>query len=404
MTDTLPTSRSVARATVLFSTLLAAVLLLLPLAGCGGEPEAASGEPVEAIVEAPLAVAERSDIPRRVEIQGTVEADRTASVAARVMAQVTRIRVAAGDPVTRGQALLEIDPQSSRGQVSQAEGTLTQARAQLSLADRNYRRFQALLETDAASQLEVDQARTEYEQARGAVERARGAVTSTSAVASDTTLRAPFDGRVVRRLVEVGDLAAPGRPLLLLQGDSGRRLTLEVPESLVTASGLAVGDRVPFTLDNRPDLGTLDGRVVEMSPGADPLSGSFEVKVALPAGSLTAAGSSIPTGVTGRGLIPAPGSTAVTVPADAVLPRGGMELVVIRDADGRARTRVVTTGARFERSDGTPAVEILSGLAGGETVLRALPATPPSGARVREAAIPRRPAETRSAPAAEEGS
>lgn len=365
---------------------LTLLFTLALLSGCGGEPELPPRSPEDAVVRAALGTAERRNVSRRVEIQGTVEADKTANVSARVMAQVTAVHVAGGDRVRRGQVLLEIDPQSSRGQVSQARGGLAQAEAQLALAERNYERFQALTEDHAASQLELDQARTRYEQARGAVEQARGAVSSASAVASDTTVRAPFDGRVVRRMVEEGDLAAPGRPLLMLESDAGRRLDLSVPESLVSLAGLRIGDRVPVRIDTRPQLGTVEGAIVEMTPGADPLSHSFQVKVELPA----VPDGSIPTGVAGRGFLPGAVRSAVVVPRDAILEQGGMELVVVRGDDGRARTRVVTTGEVLAER-----VEILSGLSGGETVLRGLPAVPPSGARVEEAEVPSRPAEIR---------
>ncbi len=185
---------------------------------------------------------------------------------------------------------------------------------------------------------------------------------------------APFDGRVYRRMVEVGDLAAPGRPLLMLESDGPRRLRLAVPESLVAESGLAEGDAVEVAIDSRPGLGKVVGRVVERSSGADPASHSFEVKVALPADDL-------PTGAAGRAWVGGGSVARVVVPADALLRRGGLTLVALRTAEGTAATRVVTVGVAAD--DG---VEILSGLAGGETLLAGLDAPPPAGARVEELA------------------
>lgn len=362
--------------------LLLSFSLPVLVTACGGAGHD-TGEPAEApVVRAALGTAERTVIPRRVEIQGTVEADQTSSVSTRVMAQVTAVHVAAGDTVRRGQVLLEIDPQAARGQLSQAKGGLAQAQAQLALAERNYRRFEELYKTRAASELELDQARTHYEQARGAVEQAEGAVSAASSVASDSTVRAPYSGRVVRRMVEVGDLAAPGRPLLTIQSGDHRRLVLPVPESVVSRSRLALGDVVPLEIGHRPELGIVDGTVVEMTPGADPLSHSFEVKVGLPRNLVDGSGDSaaeIPTGVAGRAWLPTDSRTAVTVPRDAVLTQGGMSLVVVRTDEGTARTHVVTVGARTDDR-----VEVLSGLEGGERVLRGLPTVPPSGAVVEE--------------------
>jgi RND family efflux transporter MFP subunit len=223
---------------------------------------------------------------------------------------------------------------------------------------------------NAASELELDMARMQYEQAQGAVEQAEGAVSSAASVAGDSHVVAPFGGRVVQRLVEVGDLAAPGRPLLRLESTAGRRLALTVPETLMLESNLALGDEIRIRIDARADLKALTGTIVEMTPGADPASHSFRIKVALPV-------EDIPSGTAGRAWIEGKKRLLVAVPTAAVMRQGGMSLVVIKTDDGRASSRVVTRG---ERRDGQ--VEILSGLSGGEVVLLGLTSVPPAGALV----------------------
>lgn len=373
-----------------FPPLAASALLAAAfgVAACGGgHPPPSENAP--APLSAELARAERVVLPQAIELQGGVVADRSAAVSARVMANVTAIHVAAGDRVRRGQTLLEIDPQAARGQVSQAEGALAQARAALSLAERNYERYRALAEENAASELELDAARMQHEQALGAVEQARGALSSASAVAADSRVVAPFAGRVARRLVEVGDLAAPGRPLLELESAGGRRFAFSVPESTVVASGLGLGMTLEVSLDARPELGPLAATVVEMTPGADSSTHSYAVEATLPLGEL-------PSGSAGRVRLVTGDRPVVTVPVAAVLHQGGIDLVVLRDDDGRAASRAVTLGRRFDGDR----LEVLSGLAGGETVLVGLAMVPPAGAPVRspgEAAAPAAETATRAA-------
>lgn len=359
-------------------TLAAALALAVPLtllAACGGGHDDGHGaETALAAVDAEVARAERLDVARTVELSGSVEADRRAVVSTRVMAQVTAVHATAGDRLRRGQPVVSIDPAAARGQLDQARGALAQARAALSLAERNYERFEALAATDAASELELDKARMDYEQAQGAVEQAEGAVATAASMAEDSTVRAPFDGRVVRRMVEVGDLAAPGRPLLILESESSRRAVLLVPESTVAATGLAVGDPVPVRVDVRPDLGVLDGRVIEMSPGSDPMAHAYEVKVELP----TVDAAPLPTGTAVRARLPVGERSAVAVPAGAVLSRGGLDLVVVVDEEGRTSSRAVTLGLPLP--DGR--LEVLSGLKGGERVLLELADVPPAGSEV----------------------
>ncbi len=365
------------------STVLLTLLAVLA-SGCTGrtEPkkeEAAAGQ----TVTARLAAVETVTVPLAIELPGTVEADRTAAVSSRVMATVTAVHVRAGDPVRRGQLLVEIDPQTASGQVAQARGGLAQAQAGLALAERNYQRFQALAATEAASQLKLDLARSQYEQAKGAVEQARGAVSSASSVAAESRVVAPFDGRVAARLVEAGDLAAPGRPLVQIESSSAHRLAVAVPESLLAKAGLALGAAVQISLDARPDLGRFAGTVAELSPGADPVAHTFLVKIALGGlgGTGGTGGTEAPSGSTGRAWLSTGERSTVAVPADAVMRQGGATLVVVRDAEGRAASRIVTLGADL----GGGRIEVLSGLTGGETVLAGLAAVPPLGARVEEA-------------------
>jgi RND family efflux transporter MFP subunit len=353
-------------------TPIALFTFLVVISGCAGQTEPKQEAVQGQTVTARLASVEAVSAPVTIELPGTVEADRTAAVSSRVMATVTAVHVRVGDPVRRGQVLVEIDPQTAAGQVAQARGGLAQAQAGLALAERNYQRFQALAATEAASQLELDLARSQYEQAKGAVEQARGAVSSASSVASESRVVAPFDGRVTARLVEAGDLAAPGRPLVQVESSSAHRLAVAVPESLLAKAGLALGSPVPISLDARPDLGRFAGTVAELSPGADPVAHTFIVKIAL--GKME-----IPSGSTGRAWLPTGERSTVAVPADAVLRQGGATLVVVKDADGRAVSRIVTLGSDV----GGGRIEVLSGLTGGETVLVGLPAVPPLGARVQ---------------------
>lgn len=346
--------------------------LLLLVTGCGGH-EPAAPTATTTTVEAVLGLAERTEEPSVVELFGTVEAEKTATVSSRIMAMVTAVSVTTGDTVVKGQSLLTIDHQAAEGQLSQARGALAQARAALALAERNHERFKALAAVDAASELELDMARTRYEQALGAVEQAAGAVAAAGSVAADSRVVAPFSGRVSRKMVEVGDLAAPGRPLLQLESEAGQRLALTIPESVMTRAGLTIGQPLPIRIDTRPDLGILEATVVEMTPGADPASHSFRVKVALPA-------AGIPSGASARAWIETDRRTIVAVPETAVLQRGGLSLVVVRDAEGRVGSRVVTLGDSLASGR----VEVLSGLAGGETVLLGLASVPPTGARVQD--------------------
>ncbi len=339
-------------------------VVAIAAAGCGGGSKGA--EAPLAPVETQVVKVEAGQVPQIVDLYGTVEAERTAAVSSRVMATVTAVAVQPGDSVRQGQVLVEIDPATARGQEGQAKGGLAQAEAALALAERNLERFKALAAKGAASQLELDMATMQYKQAKGAVTQGEGAVEATSSIARESKVVAPFAGRVTAKLVEVGDLAAPGRPLVMVESAVGRRLVVAVPETVLTASGLKIGMPVAVRLDSRPGQ-EMNGRVSELYPGADPISHAFTVKVAIDG--------EVAAGLSGHAAIPVGTRVAVAVPRAALQRMGGLDLVVVRDAHGLSQSRAVTLGGALP--DGR--VEVLSGLAPGEEVAVGLAQVPPDG-------------------------
>lgn len=357
-------------------TRLASLALLagaFAFTACGARQDGAdTAEPSP--VSARLAVSERASAVQYAVLTGTVAAEKAAAVSARVLATVTAVHVEMGDEVSAGQTLITLDAAVAEGQLAQARGALAQAEAALALARRNHQRFQALAATQSASELEVDLARMQFEQATGAVAQAGGAVTAAQSLARDARVVAPFAGRISARLVEIGDLAAPGRPLVTVESGGGRRLVVSVPETVAQAAALEPGDPLAVTLDAQPTLGELTGRVLEVSPGPDPATHAYTVRIDLP----LASGTAVAAGSAGRVHLPVARHEAVRVPREALIESGGLTLVVVRDDDGRARSRVVTAGG--VAADGR--VEILSGLAGGESVALGLAIAPAAGARI----------------------
>jgi RND family efflux transporter MFP subunit len=334
---------------------LPVIPVLITAAGCGhhdAEQAPAQFEPMTVRT----AAVERVATVRPIEVRGLVQPAREAFVSSRAMGPVTAIHVTAGSAVAKGQPLLQIQPEASEGQLAQATGALSQAEAGLALAERNFRRFEALHGDGAASDLELDMARMEYERAQGAVKQAEGAVRAATTVAGESEVRAPFAGRVVDTVVEVGDLAAPGRPLVRVESTAGQQIVLTVREADI--GRLTLGQDIGVTIDARPDLGTIEGSLDEIVPSADPATHTFTVKVGLP-------GVALPTGLAGRAQIAGDLADQLVVPVSAVHRRGGLELAVVRAEDGTARTRAVTIGRRLEGDR----IEVLSGLAEGENVV-----------------------------------
>ncbi|MCP4899039.1 MAG: efflux RND transporter periplasmic adaptor subunit [bacterium] len=335
-------------------TIASSVALVVLGLGCADEGSHATRtelEPVQvSVVQVETVTAEHT-----IEIRGIVQPSQQANISSRVVGPVVSVKVRPGSVVNKGQALVEIQPEAAEGQLSQAAGALAQVKAAHALAERNFRRYEALHGEGAASELELDMARMQFEQAQGAVEQAQGAVKSATSVANEAIVRAPFNARIVQTLVEVGDLAAPGRHLVRLEALGGQQFWLSIRESQIHL--IETGTHVAVELDSRPDLGLIEGVIDEIIPSADPATHSFTVKVGLGT-------TKVPSGISGRAHLAGESNQRLVIPVSAVHARGGLELVVVRSSDGSSRTRAVTTGAQFP--DGR--IEVLSGLAAGESV------------------------------------
>lgn len=335
--------------------LLISVLVMVATLGACAPDTSEMAQADMAPISVQIIQAETESSQKTIEVHGIVQPARQAFISSRVMGPVVAVKTWAGASVSKGQTLVEIQPETAKGRVAQAEGALAQAQASLIMAKRNFKRYEALHAEKAASEVEMDMARMQYDQAQGAVDQASGAVHSAKAVAGEAEVTAPFAATVVERLVEVGDMAAPGRPLIRLESLEGRRLWLSVRETDI--SRLKLNQEIPVTLDSRAADGTIVGSVVEIVPSADPATHTFTVKVDLGA-------ADVPSGISGRAYVPGDIVDRIVIPTTAVHSRGGLELVVVRSTDGSARTRAITTGATLSNDR----VEVLSGLKPGEFV------------------------------------
>jgi RND family efflux transporter MFP subunit len=363
-------------------------------AACSPPAEQAAGD-ARAPVPVNVATVAMTDLTEPFETGGIVQARTTATVAARILAPVRAVRVVPGDRVRAGQLLVELDgrdldarARSARAAAVAAEQGATAAAAEeraagasLELASTTYDRIATLHQKRSATPRELDEATASLRsaearaagaaararEAAAAVEGARGGSEAASATEAYTRITAPFDGTVTDKMIEPGNMAAPGTPLLRIEDTRGFRLDVRVDQSRV--GDVSVGAAVPVLLDSgtRGAATTLNGIVSEIARAVDADARSFIVKIELP----ETAG--VRSGMFGRARFPGASRRALAVPAGALLRRGQVTSVFVVD-DGVARLRLVSV------ADG----EVLAGLSEGETVIVDPPAAVADGRRVSE--------------------
>ena len=313
------------------------IFAALVLAGCRDERRQAEPE------AKPLQVAVHAAVERRraatEAVPGTVKAKHRAFIEAKISGRVEDIPVSVGQRVEQGQLLALVEAREIKARLDQAAATREQA-------ERDLERFRALVAQKAVTRMEFDGAETKARVARAAVEEAQ-------AMLAYTRVNAPFAGVITRKLINAGDLAAPGKPLFEMEDPALLRFEAAVPESLI--AGLSPGMEVTVRIFNLPEGES--GTVAEISPVADPNSRTYLVKFDLPPRE------GLRSGQFGHVEVALASDMDISLPASAVLSRGQLELVyVVRN--GRAEMRLVRSGKRHGHD-----VEILSGIEPGEQVI-----------------------------------
>ena len=315
----------------------AALLVLLGTSGCTSatpEDRATTAAAIEAVPATRVAPAEAVGHYRAA---GTVRAARRAEVATRLMGRVEAVHVRAGDRVRQGQLLLTVERASLTAAQEQAAAALEQAAATL-------RRTERLYADSAAPLVQLEAARTAHAQALAQA----GAVRADLAYAE---VRAPFAGAVVTRMVDPGDQAAPGQPLLVVEDRTAREIVVTVPDE--------VGEQLRPGQTATVEIGAggrrVTARIDAVVPGADPRSPTVEVRLSGPVG--------IAPGLAAVAELPAGGRGTLQVPVSAIMRRGQLEGVYLFAPDSTLRLRWIRTGREREST-----IEVLSGLVSGDLV------------------------------------
>ncbi len=212
-------------------------------------------QPVPGVVVAPVRTGRVGSVRH---VTGTVVADEEAQVAPRIMARLLEVRVREGDVVRAGQVLAVLDARELEDAVAQVGAGLSAAGEAVAAAEAAWEaqrdateRDRVLHEAKAISDEQWERSRAAERAARARLEGARAELKMARKRHDQARtrrgyalLKAPFDGKVTARLADPGDLAVPGKPVLAVARDGGRRVRAGLP--VEDLSVLAVGD--PVTL------------------------------------------------------------------------------------------------------------------------------------------------------------
>lgn len=380
--------------------LIATVILIALLAGIvlwkrGGKPPAAATAAPETTVElaaADVATVALRPLARTLPLSGSVQPVDQATVKSKVSGEVLEMTVREGQSVKRGQLLARIDTRNAGANRDAANAALEKARADLAIAKLNYGNSVKLQEQKFVSQNAVDSTKAIYDAAAANAKSAEATLRLAAIALEDATVRAPFDGVVAKRDVQVGEKVSPDTAIFTLVDLAKMELDAPAPASEIPS--IRVGQTARFRVDGFADRDFI-GTVWRVNPVAEQGSRSIMVYLSVPNED-----SALKGGMFAQGALALdPGAPVPSVPVTAVRDNAGASFVWVIEGD-IAKRRDVTPGLR---ATAMGLIEIREGLKAGEQVVVANIDTLKDGGKVKvmpAAASPATPPADATKPAA----
>lgn len=347
-----------------------------------------------------LMTVEAAEFGNRIKIGGTVIPYKEVTLSAQVPGRVQYIAGSEGDYFQKNNLLLSIDDddlvakrRAALAQLANAEASLRNAHVQYSrelisprsesvgsmpgmgmpslfdnVFTRNLGNAMGYGNPNIERHADLYSSGSQVKNAESAVLTARSGLEELDAKLRDARAIAPFDGKLVKKMVEEGDTVQPGTPLLKFAHTQYLRIQAEVPARLIF--GLTKGSLVDVKLDINNTY--TKAKVAQIYPVADQQKHTVTVKFDLPEGTPGGPGlyAEVTIHDTSASRQPVP-----VIPKDAVIYRGSLPSVFILDEENTARMRMVRLGAEYDATR----VTVLSGIKAGDRIISSPPKTIKSG-------------------------
>jgi RND family efflux transporter MFP subunit len=266
-----PTSAT-GRATVLSVLVALATVALLASCSRTEEPPPPEIRPVRS-----MTVDKRAE-GETISLTGTVQARTEVNLAFRIDGRLVERLVNVGDPVKPGQLVARLDPENEESALQAAQAQLVGAQARLVEARNQYARLKGLVAENAISRSAFDLSEANFRSAESQVESAQAQVALSRNRLSYTRLVSDVVGTVTLQGAEPGEIVAAGRMVVQVAKQGGRDAVFDVPAQVKDSAPAKAEITVALTTDPKVSA---TGRVREVSPRADPVTGTFKVRVGL---------------------------------------------------------------------------------------------------------------------------
>jgi membrane fusion protein, multidrug efflux system len=325
---------------------------VIVLAACS--KPAPAPEPVRAVK---VMTVGQSAMEASSEYAGEVRARVESRLGFRVAGKIARRQAEVGQRVKAGQVLAQLDPQDYKLSADAARAQLAAATTNRDLAAADYKRFQTLKDQNFISGAELERRETTLKAAQAQLDQAQAQLANVGNQVGYTNLVADMSGVITAVEAEPGQVVSAGTPVVRIAQDGARDVVFNVPED--RAQLLPLGSEI--TIKRWASDETIKGRLREVAASADPLTRTYQAKIAIDAQSAPPLGSTVyvyPPSMT-------QGVAAIKLPTSAVFESNKQSTVWLLDKQAmtvKAQTIQIAT------ADGNEAV-VTSGLKAGDVVV-----------------------------------
>jgi RND family efflux transporter MFP subunit len=295
------------------------------------------------------------EVEQAYSVEGLVEATRQSTVSAQISGRIKEINFDVGSRVNKGQVILRIDERETAQALASSNAQVLQAQATLQNAKANYERSKQLFEQKFISQYALDKAQADYQVARAQAAASEAGAGQASLAHGYSAVVAPYSGVVAARLVEVGEMVTPGKPMMVGFDPAEMRVVVSVPQYKLSEIGPN-----PKVMVEVPSLNRwVKAASTIVQPLADARTHSTQVRVYLPKDE-----QGVYPGMFVRAHFVVGKANKLVIPDSAVLRRSEVVAVYVVDEKGGVKLRQVRLG----ETTANGSVEVLAGLNPGEKV------------------------------------
>jgi RND family efflux transporter MFP subunit len=324
----------------------------LTLGGCGDAPPPKAPPPA---AEFKAAAVEVREIDLTYSAEAVIEAVRQSTVSAQISGRIVELRFDVGDYVKQGQVIVRIDERAAGQALAASEAQVREADAAARNARMQLERTRQLLAQKFISQAALDKAEADSKQAQARLSALLAGAGQAATERSFATIVAPYSGVVSARHVELGEMAAPGKPLMTGFDPSTLRAVANVPQAQVAAIQASGRARIEVPATGR----WFEVRQLTVVPSADPRTHTTRVRLELPEDAR-----GVYPGVFARAHFAVGRAPRLLAPREAVFQRSEVTAVYVIDDKSPPRLRQIRLGTAGDER----AIEVLAGLKPGERV------------------------------------